>query len=101
MNGTRYFAKRMALSIGLLALGAAMAWTFSLAMLQNAAIAAGVFPQPGAIVEAAMYKSSPFWDTAKRLQLLANTAGGAGLVLLVGYGVADHYWPDLVDEVDA
>ena len=104
----RHLAKRLALSIGLLALGAAMAWTVSLALLQDAAIQAGLLPTPGTpLVSAGAFTSSPMWDAAKTLQQLANTAGLVGLLLLAGYGLADHFWDTLeaedagMDEVDA
>ena len=97
----RYLLKRVALSIGLLALGAAMAWAISLTLLQNAAIAEGVFPQPGSpVVSGAAFRSGALWQAAKTLQQLANTAGLVGLVLLAGYGLADRYWPT-IDDVDA
>lgn len=99
----RYLLKRIALSVGLLALGAAMAWAISLALLQDAAIAAGVFPQPGSVVTSGgLYTESPLWGAAQTLQWLANTTGLVGVLLLFGYGLADRYWETIEDlEVDS
>lgn len=91
MNAKLYLAKRLALSLGLLLVGAAMAWTLSLALLQDAAIAAGELPQPGSqIMDSAQYESNPLWKAAETLQTLANTAAVLGAVLVLAYGVADH-----------
>lgn len=74
------------LSVGLLCLGAAMAWAMALALLQDAAIAAGQLPEPGAEVVGELYKSNPLWDAATTLQRLANGAGVLGAVMLLGFG---------------
>jgi len=86
-----YFAKRLALSLGLLALGAAMAWTVSLSLLQSAAINAGALPQPGSPIAGDGYQTNPLWQAAKTLQTLANTTGVVGALLLVAYGAVDYY----------
>lgn len=92
MKETHYLAKRMALNLGLLSIGAAMAWAVALILLQDAAIAAGVLPEPGTVVtKDRMYSSSPLWQAAKTLQHLANSAGIIGAVFLLAYGVADQY----------
>lgn len=81
----RRILDRMAMNIGLVAIGAAMAWAVALAMLQGAAIAAGVFPEPGAVVRGDMLERNPLWGAAQTLQKLANVAGvGGALLLLAG-----------------
>lgn len=78
--------RTLLLGLGLVSIGAAMGWAVALALLQDAAIAAGEFPEPGARVSVSLYKTSPFWDAATTLQQLANVAGVAGAVLLLGFG---------------
>jgi len=78
----------LALTIGLVAIGAAMAWAVALAILQDASIAAGVLPQPGERTPISLYKSSPLWNAATTLQTLANVSGVIGALLLMAFG----YW---------
>jgi len=71
------------LGLGLIGIGAAMAWSVALAMLQDAAIAAGELPQPGALIQGDAYKASPFWGAATTLRDLANYAGVLGAACLI------------------
>jgi len=80
--------KRVAVQVGLVAIGMAAAFAVSLALLQDAAIADGVwstFAWSGPPTDSAL------WAAAKQLQLLANASVGVGAVLLLAYGVADRY----------
>jgi len=78
--------RSMTLTIGLVAIGAAMAWAVALAMVQDAAITAGVFPQPGERIAVGAFKTSPFWKTATTLQTLANVSAVLGAVSLLIFG---------------
>lgn len=73
------------LGLGLIGIGAAMAWSVALALLQDAAIAAGALPEPGTRVPNDLYKTNPIWDAATTLQNLANASGVIGAALLIGY----------------
>jgi len=77
--------KRVAVQVGLVAIGMAAAFAVSLALLQDAAIADGVWSTFGPPTDSAL------WAAAKQLQLLANASAGVGAVLLLTYGVADRY----------
>jgi len=92
----QYVAKRLALGLGMMAIGAALAYAVALALLQDAAIAAGVFPEPGTrVIEGEGLASGPLWNAAKTLQTLANWTGAAGAVLVLAYGVVDRYGGEL------
>lgn len=81
MNQTQIVS--LLLGLGLIGIGAAMAWSVSLALLQDAAIAAGELPEPGARVAGELYKTSPLWDAATTLQDLANGSGVLGGLMLL------------------
>ena len=78
--------RTLMLGLGLVSIGAAMGWAVALALLQDAAIAAGELPEPGARVAGELYKTNPLWDAATTLQQLANVAGLAGAALLLVFG---------------
>lgn len=82
--------ERMAMNLGLLAIGAAMAWAVALALLQDAAIAAGVFPEPGQAVRGDMLYKNPLWGAATTLQKLANVTGVVGALLLLAGAYLDR-----------
>lgn len=82
------------LGLGLIGIGAAMAWSVALALLQDAAIAAGQLPQPGALIQSDAYKASPLWGAATTLQDLANTAGVLGGASLIAVALLSR------DDVD-
>lgn len=97
MNAKVYLGKRLALSVGLMALGAAMAWAMALMLLQDAAIAAGALPQPGVAVAPNVLENNPLWNAAQTLQSLERAAGGIGALLILGYGVVDRYEDELTE----
>lgn len=97
MRGRIYLAKRVALSLGLLSLGAAMAWAISLVLLQDAAIAAGALPQPGEQVGQVILSDNELWRAAKTLSSLERAAGALGAALVLGYGVVDRFESELVE----
>lgn len=71
----------LALYLGLVCVGTAMAFAVSLALIQDAAIAAGTLPEPGTSAE--IITKSPMWSATKTLRKLANGTGVLGSVLLL------------------
>lgn len=97
-----YLNIRISFMIGMLALGSALAFTLALTQLQSAAIAAGVFPPPGAPVGptgAFDRPDGPLWDAAKQFQSFANASGAVGLLLVMWGGIADRYQDTILEVV--
>lgn len=100
MNSYYYLAKRLALTVGVAAIGAAAAWTVALVLLQDAGIAAGALPEPGTPISSAkVYQSNPLWQAAKTLQSLANYSGIVGAVFVLAYGISDRYGSKIREEL--
>jgi hypothetical protein len=96
-----YLGKRLSLSLGLVALGAAMAWAISLMLLQSAAIQAGALPAPGTrLTDAGLVKQNPLWIAARTLQSLADGVGVVGAVLVLVYGVVDRYEDEVMAVIE-
>jgi hypothetical protein len=95
-----YLNIRVSFMIGMLALGSALAFTLALMLLQDAAIAQGVFPPPGAPVGpggAFERPDGPLWHAAKQYQTFANVSGLIGLVLVLWGGIADRYQDNILE----
>lgn len=86
---------RLALFVGVMGIGLALGAHLGLQQLQTSCIQAGALPTPGArVTDPAVLQSMPCWNGAKRLQWIANTAGKASAVLLLGGGVLDRFEPE-------
>lgn len=86
----RALAMNVIVLLGVGSLGAAMAFAISLSLLQNAAMADGVWPMVD------QQSGSALWAAGKSLQLWTNVSAGMGAVLLLFYGLMDY----LGQEVD-
>ena len=96
-----YFGKRLSLSLGLVALGAAMAWAVSLMLLQSAAIEAGALHAPGTpLTDTGLVEQNPLWNAATTLQSLANGVGVVGAVLVLVYGVVDRFEDEVMKVIE-
>lgn len=92
------FASKVALFLGVLAIGVSLGASWGLIELQQSCIQAGKLPTPGTSLTIVNLDESACWQGAKRMQLLANTSVFSGAVLALGGGLLDHYG-DRVREV--
>lgn len=97
MNSKLYLVKRVALSLGLMALGGAIAWGVALVLLQDAATAAGALPASGTQMNPDVLVENPLWQAAKTLSKLERGAGGVGAVLVLAYGVVDRFEDEILE----
>lgn len=93
---------RIGMMVGLAAIGAALGFAIGLELLQNAAIAEGIFPPPGVPVGPGTRYSRPdgqLWNVATTLQQFANVSGVLGALLLLWGGALDRFEDRIVEVI--
>lgn len=101
MNKYHYLGVQVSLMLGVLSIGVALGTAISLQQHQQACIAADVLPKPGAQINPVVLGGNPCWATAKQLQSIANNAGIAGAILLLGGALTDRFEEEIVEVVSS
>lgn len=90
---------RLGMFLGILGLGVALGSALALQELQSMCISIGALPTPGTPITQDVLATMPCWQSAQRLQSVANTAGKAGGVLLLVGGVCDRFEEPIAERV--